>query len=148
MHVEENLVVIKKYTNRRLYNSNEGRYVKLDEIAAIIRLGSDIRVIDSQTNEDITKQILAQIILEEEKNKKDLLPAALLYKIIRANEEVMKDFFDNYLNITIENYLTYRKVMEQKLSKITDISKLPFELGEIFMKSMGVGSGASPEEKK
>jgi polyhydroxyalkanoate synthesis repressor PhaR len=148
MHMEESIVVIKKYTNRRLYNSKEGCYVKLDEIAGIIREGSDIRVIDSQTNEDITKQILAQIILEEEKNKKDLLPTALLYKIIRANEEVMKDFFENYLNSTIENYLTYRKAMEQKLSKITDISKLPFELGEIFMKSMGVGGGGSTEEKK
>jgi polyhydroxyalkanoate synthesis repressor PhaR len=138
-------VTIKKYSNRRLYNQNESRYMKLDEIASTIRLGHDIKVIDSASSHDITKQILAQIILEEEKNQKDLLPISLLYQIIRANEEFTRDFFENYLNMTIESYLNYRKMMEQRLQKVEDINRLPFEMGDIFMKSFGFARSASPQ---
>ncbi|MDQ7821394.1 MAG: polyhydroxyalkanoate synthesis regulator DNA-binding domain-containing protein [Candidatus Eremiobacteraeota bacterium] len=147
--MEPRVVTIKRYTNRRLYNIDESRYVKLDEIAEIIRSGSDIRVIDTQNDEDITKQILAQIILEDEKNKKDLLPASLLYKIIRANEGYTRDFFENYLAMTFDAYETYRSEMEQRLQTVTDISRIPLELGHIFMKSFGMGShGPARPEKK
>ncbi len=140
-------VIIKKYTNRRLYNTEESRYVKLDEIASIIRSGCDIKVIDSSTDEDITKQILAQIILEEEKNKKDLLPSSLLYQIIRSNQEFTKDFFENYLTMAMESYFSYRNVMEKRLKEMTDISKLPFEMGDIFMKSFGFMGGSNKDSK-
>lgn len=147
MEKDKDIVIIKKYTNRRLYNINESKYVKLDEIAAIIRSGHDIKVIDSQTDEDLTKQILAQIVLEEEKNKKTLLPETLLYQIIRANEAFMQDFFDNYLKLSIESYLSYRNLMEKRLHEMTDIKKIPFEMGDIFMKSFGFVRGESKEEK-
>jgi len=134
-------IIIKKYSNRRLYNIEESKYVTLEDIAKIIRHGNDIKVIDSKTDEDITKQILAQIILEEEKNKKDLLPTTLLYQIIRANQAFTKDFFENYLNMTMESYLSYRNIMEKKISEMADISKLPYEMGDIFMKSIGFMGG-------
>jgi polyhydroxyalkanoate synthesis repressor PhaR len=140
-------VIIKKYTNRRLYNTEESRYMKLDEIAAIIRNGCDIKVIDTSTNEDITKQILAQIILEEEKNKKDLLPSSLLYQIIRSNHEFTKDFLENYLTMAMDSYFSYRNVMEKRLKEMTDINKLPFEMGDIFMKSFGFMGGREDKEK-
>ena len=143
--MEKEVIVIKKYTNRRLYNNNESKYVKLDDIAEVIRQGHDIRVIDTQTDEDITKQILAQIILEEEKNKKTLLPETLLYQIIRANEQFMTDFFENYLNVTIESYLAYRKLMEKRLHEMKDVNRLPFELGDLFMKSLGFARGEKEE---
>lgn len=139
-------VILKKYTNRRIYNTDEGRYVKLDEIGDIIRQGNDIKVIDTKTKEDITKQILAQIILEEEKNKKDLLPKTLLYQIIRANEDFTRDFFENYLSMTMESYLSYRDLMEKKVKEMSDISRLPYEMGEIFMKSFGF-MGKLPSDK-
>ncbi|HPZ07953.1 MAG TPA: polyhydroxyalkanoate synthesis regulator DNA-binding domain-containing protein [Candidatus Eremiobacteraeota bacterium] len=139
-------VMLKKYTNRRLYNTDEGRYIKLDEIGDIIRQGNDIKVIDTKTKEDITKQILAQIILEEEKNKKDLLPKTLLYQIIRANEDFIRDFFENYLSMTMESYLSYRELMEKKVKEMSDISRLPYEMGEIFMKSFGF-MGKIPSDK-
>jgi polyhydroxyalkanoate synthesis repressor PhaR len=134
-------IIIKKYSNRRLYNIEESKYVTLEDIAKIIRDGCDIKVMDSKTDEDITKQILAQIILEEEKNKKDLLPTILLYQIIRANQAFTKDFFENYLNMTMESYLSYRNVMEKRISEMADISKLPYEMGDIFMKSIGFMGG-------
>jgi polyhydroxyalkanoate synthesis repressor PhaR len=140
-------LIIKKYTNRRLYNTEESKYVKLDELAGIIRSGCDIKVIDSATDEDITKQILAQIILEEEKNKKDLLPSALLYQIIRSNQEFTKDFFENYLTMAMDSYSSYRNVMEKRLKEMTDINKLPFEMGDIFMKSFGFMGGREDKGK-
>jgi len=135
--LEKKEIIIKKYSNRRLYNTDGNGYVKLEEIAALIREGHDIKVVDSKTKEDITKQILAQIILEEEKNKKDLLPKTLLYQIIRANEEFTRDFFENYLNMTMEAYLSYRNAMEKRVKEMSDINKLPFEMGDLFMKSFG-----------
>jgi len=142
-------ILIKKYTNRRLYHTGESRYIKLDEIADIIRQGNDIKVLDSQTDKDITKQILAQIILEEEKNRKDLLPTSLLYEIIRTNEEITRDFFENYLYKMMENYISYRKMMDQRLHEMTDMSKLSFELGDVFMQSLGMGgfNSGGPERR-
>lgn len=128
-------VLIKKYANRRLYNSDEKEYVTLIDIAELIRKGSDIRVVDTGTNEDITRQILGQIIMEEEKNNKEVLPTSLLYRIIRSNEEIMKDFFENYLNQTIDNYILYRKAVDKKLKEMNDINRLPFEMTDLFMKS-------------
>jgi polyhydroxyalkanoate synthesis repressor PhaR len=143
------VAVIKKYTNRRLYHTGESRYIKLDEIAEIIRQGSDIKVVDSQTDEDITKQILAQIILEEEKNRKDLLPTSLLYEIIRTNEEITRDFFENYLYKMMENYVSYRKMMDERLHEMTDMSKLSFELGDVLMQSFGLGGfGGGREDRR
>ena len=139
-------VIIKKYTNRRLYNTDESKYVKLDEIAEIIRQGNDIKVIDTKTKEDITKEILAQIILEEERNKRDLLPKKLLYQVIRANEEFTRDFFENYLNMTMESYLSYRNIMEKRVKEMDDITKLPYEMGDIFMKSFGFMGRKPPED--
>jgi polyhydroxyalkanoate synthesis repressor PhaR len=137
-------ILIKKYSNRRLYNTEESKYVKLEDLAELIRQGNDIRVIDTKTKEDITKQILAQIIMEEEKNKNDILPMSLFYKIIRANEDFIRDFFENYLNSTLDSYLSYRQAMEEKLKEMQDISKLPLEIGDVFMKSLGLMGGVNP----
>lgn len=135
MKLNSNEILIKKYANRRLYNSDKKEYVTLKDIAGLIRKGSDIRVVDTGTNEDITRQILGQIIMEEEKNNKEVLPTSLLYRIIRSNEEIMKDFFENYLNQTIDNYILYRKAVDKKLKEMNDINRLPFEMTDIFMKN-------------
>ena len=133
--MSSNEILIKKYANRRLYNSDEKEYVTLKDIAGLIRKGTDIRVVDTGTNEDITRQILGQIIMEEEKNNKEVLPTSLLYRIIRSNEEIMKDFFENYLNQTIDNYILYRKAVGKKLQEMNDLNRLPFEMTDLFMKS-------------
>lgn len=150
--MSENEVLIKKYSNRRLYNADEKKYVNLEDIADIIREGHNIKVIDTSSNDDITKQILAQIIMEEEKNRKDVLPMELFYKIIRSNQDFVREFFDNYLNYTLDSYLRYRESMEEKLKEIQDMNNLPREMGEVFMKSLRVMSGLNPfmppEEKK
>ncbi|MCH7950806.1 MAG: polyhydroxyalkanoate synthesis regulator DNA-binding domain-containing protein [Candidatus Dadabacteria bacterium] len=97
-------ITIKKYSNRRLYDSTNKRYVTLDNIASLIREGSEIKVIDSQSGEDISKVILIQVILESEKNKEDILPVSFLHMLIKYGNKVAKDFFENYFLMMFQPY--------------------------------------------
>ena len=107
-------VVIKRYANRRLYNTETSSYVTLQELVDLIRTGKDIQVIDSSTKEDVTKLVLTQIILEEEKNKKSMLPTAFLYQLIRSQEESVHDFFQNYLAASFDAYMKTRQEFERR----------------------------------
>lgn len=83
---------IKRYANRKLYDTKDSRYVTLDQIADMIREGEDIVVIDNSTKDDLTSVTLAQIIFEEEKRKESFLPLAALRKIIQGGGESLQDF--------------------------------------------------------
>jgi len=85
---------IKRYTNRKLYDKLESRYVTLEEIARLVRAGEDIQVIDNETEEDLTSVTFAQIILEEEKRKQNLLSVPFLRKLIRTGEARVQDISD------------------------------------------------------
>ena len=85
---------IKRYTNRKLYDKLESRYVTLEEIARLVRGGEDVKVIDNETEEDLTAVTFAQIILDEEKRKKNLISVPFLRKIIRSGEARVQDFSD------------------------------------------------------
>jgi polyhydroxyalkanoate synthesis repressor PhaR len=86
--------IIKRYTNRKLYDKQESRYVTLEEIARLVRRGEDVKVVDNETEDDLTAVTLAQIILEEEKNKTHLLSVPFLRKLIRSGEARMQDLSD------------------------------------------------------
>jgi polyhydroxyalkanoate synthesis repressor PhaR len=81
-------VVIKKYGNRRLYDSSNSRYVNLDDIAEFIRAGKDVQVVDAKTGQDLTRVTLTQIITEDAKDKPTGLPLELLRQLIVASDEV------------------------------------------------------------
>ena len=84
--------VIKRYANRKLYDTRESRYVTLDQIADMIRQSEDVKVVDNNTKEDLTSVTLAQIIFEEEKKKHSFLPLAALRKIIQTSGESLHEF--------------------------------------------------------
>jgi len=86
--------IIKRYTNRKLYDKLESRYVTLEEIARLVRGGEDVMVIDNESEEDLTAVTFAQIILEEEKRKTNLISVPFLRKIIRSGEARVQDFSD------------------------------------------------------
>jgi polyhydroxyalkanoate synthesis repressor PhaR len=86
--------IIKRYTNRKLYDKLESRYVTLEEIARLVRAGEDVKVVDNETEEDLTAVTFAQIILDEEKRKTNLLSVPFLRKLIRSGEARMQDFSD------------------------------------------------------
>lgn len=119
-------VLLKKYPNRRLYNTETSEYVTLNQIAGIIKEGRQVKVLDTKTEEDVTAFILTQIIVEEAKKKNALLPSPLLHLIIRYGENVLSEFFEKYLELTIQNYLSYKSSLDEQfkmwLGKGLDVS--------------------------
>jgi len=100
--MDKNTLLLKKYTNRRLYDTEKSIYVTLDYVTDTIRQGRQIQVTDAKTGEDVTPAILTQIVLEEARKKKFLLPPPLLYLIIQYGENVLTDFLKNTLNRRFE----------------------------------------------
>ncbi len=86
--------LIKRYTNRKLYDTLESRYVTLEEIARLVREGADVRVVDNESGEDLTSVTFAQIILEEERRKTHLVSVPFLRKLIRSGEARVQDLSD------------------------------------------------------
>jgi polyhydroxyalkanoate synthesis repressor PhaR len=97
-------VLIKKYGNRRLYDTYHSRYVTLSEVAALIRGGSDVRVIDAKSNEDLTKATLMQILLDG-RGAAQLLPAELLTELVRMEDAALGEFLGRYTAFALELYL-------------------------------------------
>src|ERR1700694_1123238 len=83
--------VIKRYTNRKLYDTVESRYVTLEEIAEMVKGGVEVRIVDNRTKEDLTSITLAQIIFEEEK-RQGQMPLGVLKRIIQGGGSVVSDF--------------------------------------------------------
>jgi polyhydroxyalkanoate synthesis repressor PhaR len=104
-------VTVKKYPNRRLYDTANSRYVNLNQIADLIKEGDTVEVIDISTGEDITKVILTQIILEEEKQQHDLLPTEFLHHIIQYGETAYQSFLDRFLSAGLSAYQTAQEHM-------------------------------------
>jgi polyhydroxyalkanoate synthesis repressor PhaR len=100
-------VVVKKYANRRLYDGEESRYVTLEELAAKVKRGADVRVQDAVTGEDLTQATFAQIILESRGGAR-LLPTALLVQLVRLGDDHLAEFFQRYVSWALEIYLSAR----------------------------------------
>lgn len=118
--MEENILHLKKYANRRLYDTEKSNYVTLDYVTEAIRGGRQINVLDAKTGEDVTSAILTQIVLEETRKKKFLLPTPLLYLMIRYGENVLMEFFEKYLEQSIRNYLTFRNMADEQFKKLLE----------------------------
>ncbi len=114
-------ILIKKYANRRLYDTEKSTYVTLEQVAEMIREGRQVEVIDAKTREDVTAFILTQIILEAAKKRNALLPAPLLHLIIQYGGNILQEFFDNHLQQTLNNYLIYKKTVDEQFAKWLDM---------------------------
>src|SRR5215813_546614 len=98
-------VTIKKYANRRLYNTGTSTYVTLEDLAAMVKAGEDFVVYDAKTGEDITRSVLAQIIFEQEnKEGQNLLPINFLRQLIRFYGDSMQMLVPRYLELSIDNF--------------------------------------------
>ena len=96
-------IVIKKYANRRLYNTASSAYVTLDDLSQMVKDGSDFVVHDAKSGENITRQVLTQIIFEEEAKGENLLPIDFLRQLIRFYGDSMQAFVPSYLQFSMEN---------------------------------------------
>ena len=115
-------ILIKKYTNRRLYNTQESAYITLEQLAELIREGAFVEVQDAKSGADVTDFILTQIVLEKSRQKEALLPAPLLHLIIRHGDTMLEEFFNRYLEQIINSYLTYKNSMETQFRHWVDVS--------------------------
>jgi len=117
-HPEPKQLEIRKYPNRRYYDTTRSRHLTMDEIHVLIRDGYDIQVTDSKTGEDITAQVLTQIILELETKKLDSFPVPLLARVIRMNDQLVKDFIEKYFNQALHSFLEYQRQLEAQLRQV------------------------------
>lgn len=115
-------VIIKKYANRRLYATDESRYVTLEEVAEKVRRGRDVRVIDAADGADLTQVTLTQIILES-RGAGRLLPVPFLLQLVRMGDDALAEFFGRYLSAALEVYLAARDTTRGALFPI---ARLPF----------------------
>ena len=111
--MSKGMVVVKKYGNRRLYDTESSRYITLDDLAGLIRSGLDVRVIDAKTKADLTKSVLLQIITEQEKEQ-DLLPISFLKKVIRHGDATLRESMRRFLSVSLDAFLDAQKDFEQR----------------------------------
>jgi polyhydroxyalkanoate synthesis repressor PhaR len=111
-------ITIKKYANRRLYNTGTSTYVTLEDLAAMVKSGEDFIVHDAKTGEDITRQVLAQIIFEQEnKEGQSLLPIAFLRQLIRFYGDSMQMLVPRYLEVSIDSLTREQEKFRQQLAQ-------------------------------
>jgi polyhydroxyalkanoate synthesis repressor PhaR len=110
-------VVIKKYANRRLYNTASSSYVTLDHLSEMVREGVDFVVQDAKTGEDITRSVLTQIIFEQESRGQNLLPVTFLRRLIRFYGDQMQGFLPPYLEMSMESFSKAQEQMRDNFSR-------------------------------
>jgi polyhydroxyalkanoate synthesis repressor PhaR len=116
------MTVIRKYGNRRLYDTTAKRYVNLDEIAQMIRNGGDVQVVDAKTNEDLTRSILTQIIVEETKSRNGGLPLEILREMIALTDRAKHEGLMVYLRSAFD---TYRRAQHAPIDFMRSILSSP-----------------------
>ncbi len=132
----KNTILIKKYPNRRLYDTISSKYITISDVAELIRSGNKVEVRDAETDDDMTAIVLTQIIMNKAKKNQELLPVSLLHLVIQFGENQLHDFFDKYLEKTMENYLLYRKTMDKQVSTYLDLGMDFSSLAEKTIKDL------------
>lgn len=120
-------VVIKKYENRRLYDTTNSRYVNLEEVAEMLRSGADIQVVDAKTNEDLTRTVLTQIIVEETKGRELGLPLELLRQLVLASDSARHQFLEWYLKNAMEAYQKVSESLQERFQEVQHAAASPVE---------------------
>jgi len=111
-------VVIKKYANRRLYNTASSSYVTLEHLSEMVKAGIDFVVFDAKTNEDITRSVLTQIIFDEESRGQNLLPIQFLRQLIGFYGNSMQAFLPSYLELSLDSFTRQQERMRTQMGAI------------------------------
>jgi polyhydroxyalkanoate synthesis repressor PhaR len=153
--------IIKKYANRRLYDTSESRYVALDDIRQLVTDGERFRVIDARSGDDITRSILLQIIVEQEEKGQPVLSTRLLEQIILYYGDTLQSFVGTYLEKSMDAFMRQQQVLQDQMeamlrmapsSALKDMADRNLELWksmqENLMKAYGPGAGKPHKDKK
>ena len=147
--------LIKRYESRKLYDTEESRYVSLDEIATWIRQGQEVRVVDNATNNDVTSQTLTQIILDEGRKGTSFLPSELLHDLVRVGERAVSSGMEQVqhgVDKLIDRLGPVRRAREEMSSLRTRLEELEVSLAELertdHAAAVSEPHNGSPAERK
>jgi polyhydroxyalkanoate synthesis repressor PhaR len=135
-------VLIRKYGDRRLYDTGASRYVKLEDIARMVRDGIDVRVVDDRTGKDITHVVFTQIIVENAREKEIALPLQLLTQLVRTSDKATHEFLTWYLNNTLD---LYKKAQDTVHSRLSDAKRAVSSPMDFVRDLLSQYSGPIPE---
>jgi polyhydroxyalkanoate synthesis repressor PhaR len=116
MAKEKQPTTIKKYANRRLYNTGTSTYVTLEDLADMVKAGEDFTVVDAKSGEDITRSVLTQIIFEQENKGQNLLPITFLRQLIRFYGDSIQNLIPTYLDFTIESLVREQEKLRGQMT--------------------------------
>ncbi|MFL0801669.1 MAG: polyhydroxyalkanoate synthesis repressor PhaR [Agarilytica sp.] len=145
------MITIKKYPNRRLYDTSKSQYINLETIRDLVMLNAEFKVIDSKTEDDLTKSILLQIISEQENNdSQSLLTQSVLKQLIRFYGSDMQGFLRQYIEQSLSTFLDRHEAVQGVMKDMMDASPMNV-FNQMMEKNMSVWSsfsGSKEEEKK
>jgi polyhydroxyalkanoate synthesis repressor PhaR len=136
-------VVIKRYSNRRLYDTEDSRYITLEDLAEKIRRGTDVTVSDAKTGHDLTQSTLAQVILES-RGAAGMLPVPLLTQLIRMGDDALSEFMGRTMSWALEIYLGARHGA-QALTPYNPFATLPFSATSALARMFSRGNGGAAQ---
>lgn len=150
----DDTIIVKKYANRRLYNTDSSSYITLDHLGQMIREQKDFKVIDAKSGEDITRSVLTQIIMEEESHGQTMLPVNFLRQLIAMYGNSMSAMVPQYLEASMEafqrNQAKFRDAMEGAFGSgpFADIARHNMEMFEAAADAFQPGLSGSREEEE
>jgi polyhydroxyalkanoate synthesis repressor PhaR len=130
------VTIVKKYGNRRLYDTELSRYITLEELADRIRAGADIEVVDAKTGRDLTQATLTQLILEGPSAR--LLPVPLLRRLLRMQDDALAEFFGRYVSGALELYNQTRSGVQQ-VTPYFPFAQMPMQADDAFFRMFSGG---------
>jgi polyhydroxyalkanoate synthesis repressor PhaR len=145
LSVQTKAAVIKKYGNRRLYDTSGSRYINLDDIAALIRNGTDVQVVDARTGEDLTRLTLTQIIVEDAKAEPQGLPVEFLRELIMATDRVGREFIMWYLKTAFDAYHRVEHAVQSRFAGVQSAALSPLQAMRNLLYSPEAESDAAHE---
>jgi polyhydroxyalkanoate synthesis repressor PhaR len=125
--VKPEKVVIRKYGNRRLYDTSTSKYINLEDIAALIRNGTDVEIVDAKSGADLTGATLTQIIAEGAKDKPSALPLELLRQMIITTDHAGQEFISWYLKSALDTYQQVQSSLKDRLSQVGAAALSPLQ---------------------
>ena len=141
-------IVIKKYPNRRLYDTSASRYINLEDIGEMVRKGKDVQVVDAQTGADVTRVTLTQIIVDDAKQQPTGLPLELLRQLIISSDEVGREFIMWYLKSAFDAYQGVQSKLHSGLTEMQSAAMSPISMLKNFMQRQPAESQVPRDAKR
>ncbi len=146
--------VIKRYESRKLYDTEESRYISLEDIAAWVREGQEVKVVDNATATDVTGQTLTQVMLEEGRRGTRFLPSELLHELVRVGEKALSNSVeqvqhgvDRLVRASVDRLGPVRRVREEMGNLKSRLEKLEVSLADLEAEAVSEQAAAAPKKQ-